>query len=134
MSSGVAGARRSPRRSTPLRTCLGCRRVASPSALVRVARRPDGALAVGRHEPGRGAWLCAEAGPGGVASRACFEAAVRRRAFGRALRREVGADELLHLRGKLIGERDRWEGGDLPTRSGLDDEYGQSPPGTRKKE
>jgi predicted RNA-binding protein YlxR (DUF448 family) len=84
------------RSRTPERTCIGCRRKAGPSALVRVARRPDGALAVGRAEPGRGAWLCA-------GSASCFDAAVRRRAFGRALRCEVPAHDLARLRGKLVG-------------------------------
>ena len=83
------------RRHTPERTCIGCRRKAGPSALVRVVRRPDGALAVGRVEPGRGAWLCA-------GSASCFDAAVRRRAFCRALRCEVPAHELHRLRGKLV--------------------------------
>jgi len=84
------------RSRTPERTCIGCRRKAAPAAgLVRVARRPDGALAVGRAEPGRGAWLCAGSEP-------CFEAAVRRRAFGRALRCDVPAHELERLRGRLV--------------------------------
>jgi len=81
----------------PERTCIGCRRKAGPAGLVRVARRPDGSVAVGRAEPGRGAWLCA-------GSAACFDAAVRRRAFGRALRCEVPAHELEQLRGKLLSE------------------------------
>ena len=82
--------------SAPRRTCIGCRRVAPPGELVRVACRPDGSLAVGRHEPGRGAWLCADV------TRACFEAAVRRRAFGRALRVELAEDQLGLVRGKLF--------------------------------
>jgi predicted RNA-binding protein YlxR (DUF448 family) len=84
-------------RRTPERTCIGCRRKAGPAGLARVARRPDGSLAVGRSEPGRGAWLCA-------GSVACFDTAVRRRAFGRALRTEVPAHELERLRGKLLSE------------------------------
>jgi hypothetical protein len=68
--------------------------VAPPGELVRVARRPDGSLAVGRHEPGRGAWLCADP--------ACFETAVRRRAFGRALRADLTGDQLALVRGKLF--------------------------------
>ncbi|MFN8035735.1 MAG: YlxR family protein [Acidimicrobiia bacterium] len=84
----------SPR--SPRRTCVGCRRTASPDELVRVALRPDGSLAVGRHEPGRGAWLCA-------GSTECFDRAVRRRALGRALRREVSTDEIEALRARLSG-------------------------------
>ncbi len=94
------------RSHTPERTCIGCRHKAGPSTLVRVARRPDGVLAVGRGEPGRGAWLCA-------ASASCFDAAVRRRAFGRALRCEVPAHELERLRGKLVSGGDSSRHGPL---------------------
>jgi len=80
--------------SAPRRTCIGCRRVAPPGELVRVACRPDGSLAVGRHHPGRGAWLCP--------SPTCFESAVRRRAFGRALRTDLTGDQLALVRGKLF--------------------------------
>jgi predicted RNA-binding protein YlxR (DUF448 family) len=81
----------------PERTCIGCLRKTSPVGLVRVARRPDGSLAVGRSEPGRGAWLCA-------GSVACFEAARRRRASGRALRAEVSGQDLEWLRERLLSE------------------------------
>ena len=81
----------------PERTCIGCRRKAGQARLARVARRPDGSLAVGRSEPGRGAWLCA-------GSVACFDAAVRRRAFSRALQREVSGQELVWLRERLVSE------------------------------
>jgi uncharacterized protein len=80
--------------SATQRTCIGCRRVAPPGELVRVARRPDGSVVVGRHEPGRGAWLCP--------SPACFDLAVRRRAIGRALRTEVTGDQVALVRGKLF--------------------------------
>lgn len=78
--------------------------MADPAELVRVARRPDGTLAVGHTERGRGAWLYAGPGSGVApkASAACFEAAIRRRAFGRALRCEVAADQLAILREKLV--------------------------------
>jgi predicted RNA-binding protein YlxR (DUF448 family) len=79
----------------PERTCIGCRHTASPARLARIARRPDGSLAVGRGEPGRGVWLCA-------GSEACFDAAVRRKAFGRALRSEVPGHELAWLRERLL--------------------------------
>jgi predicted RNA-binding protein YlxR (DUF448 family) len=79
----------------PERTCIGCRRKAGPAGLVRIARSASGSLAVGRCEPGRGAWLCA-------GSEACFDAAVRRKAFGRALRSEVPGRELVWLRERLL--------------------------------
>ncbi len=79
----------------PERTCIGCRRKSGPTELVRFVRRPDGSLAVGRSEPGRGAWLCA-------GSESCFDAAQRRRAFTRALRGDVPAHELAWLRERLL--------------------------------
>jgi predicted RNA-binding protein YlxR (DUF448 family) len=50
--------------------------------MVRVVRRPDGSLSVGTGLPGRGAWLCRDS-PG------CWELAIRRKAFERALRGPV---------------------------------------------
>jgi len=79
----------------PERTCIGCRRKSGPTELVRFVRRPDGSLAVGRSEPGRGAWLCA-------GSESCFDTAQRRRAFARALRGDVPAHELPWLRERLL--------------------------------
>src|SRR5690242_20891461 len=79
-----------PTRTThgqPTRTCVGCRRTDSWSALLRVVAERDeaGVLRLRpdprRRLPGRGAWLH----PTGD----CLEQALRRRAFGRALR--VGA-------------------------------------------
>ena len=93
------------RRCAPERTCIGCRRVASPDELVRVVARPDGSLAVGRNLPGRGAWLCA-------GSLARVDLAGRRRALSRALRTEVRADAVAALREDLA-ERARIEGGPL---------------------
>jgi predicted RNA-binding protein YlxR (DUF448 family) len=90
----VPSAALNPARRGPRRTCIGCRRVAGRDELVRVAHRPDGSLAVGPAEPGRGAWLCPRVN--------CFETAVRRRAFGRALRREIAPVELSALRERLF--------------------------------
>lgn len=78
----------------PTRTCVACRGQAGKPALVRVARQPDGSVAVdtsGR-APGRGAYLHRDA--------ACVEAARRRRSLERALRTAVPAEtwtELAHL-------------------------------------
>ncbi len=62
--------------------------------MVRMARGADGTVRVGRHEPGRGAWLCA-----GVVQ--CFDEAVRRRAVQRALRTELSDTDLGALRVRL---------------------------------
>ena len=45
---------------TPTRTCVGCRRARPADRLVRIVRRPGGALEVDRQGAGRGAWLCRE--------------------------------------------------------------------------
>ncbi len=58
---------------------------------MRYVRTPDGRLAEGRTLSGRGAWLCRD-------SAACVEAAVRRRAFGRALRGEIRPEAIESLR------------------------------------
>jgi predicted RNA-binding protein YlxR (DUF448 family) len=68
--------------------------VAGPEELVRVIRRDDGTLDVGRHLPGRGAWLCA-------GSIDCFDQAVRRNAFTRALRAPVEPASVASLRARL---------------------------------
>nr|WP_218913154.1 YlxR family protein [Janibacter alkaliphilus] len=71
----------------PIRTCIGCRSRDSRSDLLRiVAVTDDGGATTavpdpGARLPGRGAWLHPDIG--------CFELAVRRRAFPRALRREL---------------------------------------------
>ncbi|MGI8522929.1 MAG: YlxR family protein [Nocardioides sp.] len=80
----VARPTTSPAR-TPVRTCIGCRERAAKSELVRVVVGPDasGHPAVvpdlTATAPGRGAHLHPTA--------ECYELAVRRRAFSRALRR-----------------------------------------------
>jgi predicted RNA-binding protein YlxR (DUF448 family) len=71
---------------------VGCRTARPQAELVRIARRPDGALVVGRTLPGRGAYLCA------ATFDACLDLADRRRALGRALRAEVGAAAVAGLR------------------------------------
>ena len=63
----------------PVRTCLGCRQRVPRSSLVRVVAR-DGRAVVdtAARLPGRGAWVHPQS--------ECIENAVKRRAFGRALR------------------------------------------------
>ncbi|MDT0213809.1 YlxR family protein [Rothia sp. ARF10] len=70
----------------PVRTCVGCRVSDSRSALLRVVVGGHGDLVpdLRRCLPGRGAWLH----PTGE----CFDLAVRRRAFGHALRVSVPLD------------------------------------------
>ncbi|PKW25811.1 YlxR family protein [Phycicoccus duodecadis] len=85
----MATDRTGPRPAGPVRTCVGCRRADSRSALLRVV------LEVGERGPvavpdpecrrsGRGAWIHPSA--------SCLDLAVRRKAFGRALRSSTGPD------------------------------------------
>ncbi|MCV0333355.1 MULTISPECIES: YlxR family protein [unclassified Microbacterium] len=63
----------------PVRTCVGCRTRAPRSALLRVVAQNDTLIPDERAVlPGRGAWVHPTA--------ECMAAALRRRAFGRALR------------------------------------------------
>ncbi len=70
--------------------CVGCRRRAAPSHLVRVVGGPGGSLLIGRGLPGRGAWICADA-PG------CVQKAAKRNAFAKALRVPVAPAAVLAL-------------------------------------
>lgn len=66
----------------PERTCLGCRQRAPRLSLLRVVARDGRVVAdAAARLPGRGAWLHPDPG--------CFQAAVRRKAFGRALRTAI---------------------------------------------
>jgi predicted RNA-binding protein YlxR (DUF448 family) len=63
----------------PVRTCIGCRSRAPRSSLLRVVSQKSHVVADASAElPGRGAWL--------QPTLECYQLAVRRRAFGRALR------------------------------------------------
>jgi len=72
----------------PIRTCIGCRSRAPQTDLLRLVWTPDGLRAdPERRRPGRGAYLHATA--------ECRDQAIRRRALGRALRRDgIGPSDL----------------------------------------
>ena len=61
-----------------MRTCVGCRRQAAKSDLVRLVWRQTVVVDLAQREPGRGAYL--HPGPD------CLALATRRRSLGRALR------------------------------------------------
>jgi predicted RNA-binding protein YlxR (DUF448 family) len=69
--------------SEPIRTCTGCGRKAPQSELLRFVAQ-DGALIPGSRLPGRGAYTCRRL--------LCFERALSRRGFNRALRRTVSVE------------------------------------------
>ena len=69
----------------PARTCLGCRQRADRSSLWRIVAR-DGAVTPdpSKSLPGRGGWV--------HPARECIETAIKRKAFGRALRVSTALD------------------------------------------
>ena len=67
----------------PVRTCAGCGRKAPQRELQRFVAR-EGLLMPGQSLPGRGVYTCRRL--------ACFERAVDRRAFSRALHQTVKVD------------------------------------------
>ena len=66
--------------SEPIRSCVGCGGKAGQSELRRFVAK-DGLLVSTASDPGRGAYTCHRL--------ACFERALARRAFNRALRQTV---------------------------------------------
>jgi predicted RNA-binding protein YlxR (DUF448 family) len=76
----------------PERTCVGCREHAAKRDLLRIARAPDGAVALdprGR-APGRGAYVHLD--------RTCVDAALSHGALWRALRMHSDPDAAARLR------------------------------------
>lgn len=68
------------RRPGPQRTCVGCRRVRPKAVLVRLVRRPGGAVVRDPVGSGRGAYVCEDA--------ACMERALKGRRLAHAFRTE----------------------------------------------
>jgi predicted RNA-binding protein YlxR (DUF448 family) len=69
-----------------VRSCVGCGRKAPQGELLRFVAK-DGTLSLGAGEPGRGAYTCHRL--------SCFERAVARRAFNRALRQNIRVEPKL---------------------------------------
>jgi predicted RNA-binding protein YlxR (DUF448 family) len=72
--------------STPMRTCVGCRRRRPKAELLRLVRRADGRVDADARGPGRGAYVCAD--------RDCAERALRPGRLAHAFRKpsEARAD------------------------------------------
>jgi predicted RNA-binding protein YlxR (DUF448 family) len=66
--------------------------------------RSDAGIVVDGPSDGRGAWLCRGSDAGEIAAPACVDAALSRRAFARAWRREVGVDDERAI-SELVGRR-----------------------------
>ncbi len=82
--------------SAPVRTCVGCRDRAAAVGLVRIAWDETSSLLVvdgRRRHGGRGAWLHPDP--------VCLSLALRRRAFGRALRRTVTPEQTEGLSARI---------------------------------
>jgi uncharacterized protein len=81
--------------SSPIRTCVGCGGKAAQAELVRLVAEESRVVVDRARRGGRGAWLHASA--------PCLERAVKRRAFGRALRVEGVQADAGALRDELTG-------------------------------
>ena len=69
-----------------VRTCVGCKTLGTRKTLIRVVLvNTELTIDEGKKLPGRGAWL--------HGSKKCFELAINRKAFSRALKSQVNADE-----------------------------------------
>ena len=102
-----------PERTGPVRTCVGCRQRTLAAELLRIVARgsePEGCVVVPdprRRLPGRGAWMHLTA--------ECLNLAVRRRAFGRALRVSGGPD--ISALDQLVGSMTERSHSDLDGRT-----------------
>lgn len=90
------------RKHVPLRTCIACQGKRPKRELVRVVRTPEGHIEVDPKgkRPGRGAYLCPDV--------ECWDAALEGRKLGRALKCQVGAEDVERLRSAaasmMVGE------------------------------
>lgn len=98
-SSGKLTIVRPPHSKRP-RKCVGCGRERSKKELLRVARSPDGAVAidVSGKAPGRGAYVCADLN--------CIEAAGKRNALSRTLKQSVDKFVYLELKDYVANKVD----------------------------
>ena len=81
------------RKHVPQRTCIGCRQTKAKREMIRLVRTPDGQLVIDEAEKrnGRGAYLCRQ--------KMCWERALKGEQIGRALRMDIGAQQIAYLRG-----------------------------------
>lgn len=79
-------------RSTPIRTCVGCRQTSDKRTLVRIVRTPEGDVHLDSSGKanGRGAYVCVE--------RDCFDASLAKGRLNAALRVNLKEDDVDRLR------------------------------------
>ncbi|HEX2266843.1 MAG TPA: YlxR family protein [Actinomycetota bacterium] len=84
----------------PERTCVGCRKKADKSELLRLVRRSDGDISVdpGAKAPGRGAYVHPRD--------ECIRTAIRSRSIARALKTQIPADRTGSLIEEVIKARE----------------------------
>jgi predicted RNA-binding protein YlxR (DUF448 family) len=80
------------RKHVPMRTCIACRQKRPKRELIRVVRRPEGAIEIDLKGKlsGRGAYLCA--------TDECWHEALEERKLAKALQCQVSAEQVLNLR------------------------------------
>ena len=85
---------------TPFRQCLGCREMKPKAELVRVVRSPEGTVSLDLRgkAPGRGAYVCRDAG--------CLKKALRSKAVSRALSVEIPPEVFDALAAQMEEEAD----------------------------
>ena len=84
----------------PARQCLGCREMKPKAELVRVVRSPEGTVSLDLRgkAPGRGAYVCRDAG--------CLKKALRSKAVSRALSVEIPPEVYDALAAQMEEEAD----------------------------
>ncbi|MBO8170975.1 MAG: YlxR family protein [Bacillaceae bacterium] len=72
------------KRKVPLRKCIACQEMKPKKELIRVVRTPDEEVVIdpSGKASGRGAYICAQM--------ECFETALKKKAFDRALKIKLG--------------------------------------------
>ena len=84
-------------KTIPIRQCIGCREQKPKTELIRVVRSPEGTVSLDFRgkSPGRGAYLCRDAG--------CLKKAAKSRALERALSVAIPQEVYERLLGEMEG-------------------------------
>ncbi len=87
-------------KKTPLRMCLGCKEMKPKKELIRVVRNNEGEISIDLigKKPGRGAYICRNAG--------CLEQAIKAKRLEKAFETTIGSEVYDNLKSQLEGEVD----------------------------